>query len=106
MSAREVYLAADPVNAEIVKDMLVDRGIPAHVRRQHLWGGMGELPANLYPGVWVEASLYDRARQLVETFEADGVARGPDWVCPGCRERIDGAFYACWRCQHARPDLD
>ena len=43
MSAREVYLAADPVNAEIAKDVLVNHGIAAHVRSQHLWGGMGEL---------------------------------------------------------------
>ncbi|RJS91587.1 DUF2007 domain-containing protein [Salinisphaera sp. Q1T1-3] len=103
MSAREVYLAADPVNAEIVKDMLADRGIAAHVRRQHLWGGMGELPANLYPGVWVDAADYERARTLVVQFEAGPMDAGPDWTCPGCRERIEGTFQACWRCQHPRP---
>lgn len=103
MSAREVYLAADPVNAEIVKDMLSDRGIAAHVRRAHLWGGMGELPANIYPGVWVAAENYDRARELVTAFEKGPMSLGADWTCPGCGEPIEGMFEACWRCQHPRP---
>lgn len=104
MSACEVYLAPDPVNAEIVKDMLEDRGIAAHVRRQHLWGAMGELPANVYPQVWIDdADDFERARALVRAFEKGPVESGLGWRCPGCGETIEGQFNACWHCQHPRP---
>lgn len=105
MKEYEVYLAADPVNAEIVKDMLIDRGIAAHVRNQYLWGAMGNLPANIYPQVWIEdPSLYQRARELVAEFE-NGPATVPrPWRCPGCAEMVEGQFSACWHCQHPKPE--
>lgn len=104
MSTQEVYLAADPVNAEIVKDLLVERGIAAHVRNQYLWGGMGELPANLYPQVWIEDPAdYERARQIVVAFEKGPIESGRAWLCPGCGETVEGQFNACWHCQHPRP---
>lgn len=104
VSAREVYLAADPVNAEIVKDMLVDRGIAAHVRNQHLWGAMGEVPTTVYPEVWVDDPAdYERARQIVSNFEKGPVDTGTEWTCPGCGEIVEGQFNACWHCQYPRP---
>ena len=103
MSAREVYLAADPVNAEIAKDMLASHGIDAHVRSQHLWGGMGELPANVYPSVWVDhASDFDAAKALIRAFERGPVAEGRPWQCPHCGEWLDAQFDLCWQCQTPR----
>ncbi|WP_348760326.1 DUF2007 domain-containing protein [uncultured Salinisphaera sp.] len=99
----EVYLAADPINAEIVKDLLVEHGYAAYVRRAYLWGGVGELPANVYPSVWVPEHETEAARQVVADFEADRLSKAADWTCPGCGEPIDGVFAACWRCQHVRP---
>lgn len=105
MKEYEVYLAADPVNAEIVKDMLIDRGITAHVRNQYLWGAMGNLPANIYPQVWIEnPDLYQRARELVAEFENGPATTARSWRCPGCAERVEGQFSACWYCQHPRPE--
>lgn len=102
--AREVYIAADPVNAEIAKDMLASHGIAAHVRRQHLWGGMGQLPANVYPGVWInDGDDYDVARRLIESFERGPMTNAAAWTCPTCGERLDGQFTTCWNCQTARP---
>lgn len=104
MSAREVYIAADPVNAEIAKDMLASHGIDAHVRRQHLWGGAGQLPANVYPGVWVDDDAdYDAARRLVDQLERGPIDNAEPWQCPGCGEQLDGQFTRCWSCQTERP---
>ncbi|MDA3919315.1 MAG: DUF2007 domain-containing protein [Salinisphaera sp.] len=101
---REVYIAADPVNAEIAKDMLASHGIAAHVRRQYLWGGMGQLPADVYPGVWVDDDGdYQAARRLIESFERGPVASASPWFCPSCGERLDGQFTTCWSCQTPRP---
>lgn len=104
MKALEVYLAPDPINAEIVKDILVDRGIAAHVRNQYLWGAMGELPVNVYPQVWIENPKdYERARRIVTDFEHGPVDSGAPWTCPGCGETVENQFNACWHCQHPRP---
>ena len=69
----QVYLAPDPINAEIVKDLLVDHGHEAYVRRAYLWGGVGELPANVYPSVWVPLATAEAARKAAE--EAVTVAK-------------------------------
>lgn len=103
MSPRKVYIASDPVNAEIVKDYLGSHGVAARVRDQHLWSGMGELPANVYPTIWVDhAEDYDTARELLAAFEA-GETGGEPWRCRRCREDQPGQFDACWRCGAARP---
>ncbi len=103
MKARQVYLAADPVNAEIAKDYLGGHGIAAHVRNQYLWGGMGELAANVYPSVWVDNERdYDAARDLIGRSES-GAAGGRPWDCPRCGERLAGQFEACWNCGALRP---
>ncbi|MES1939903.1 hypothetical protein T5B8_06658 [Salinisphaera sp. T5B8] len=104
MSAREVYLAADPVNAEIAKDVLVNHGIAAHVRSQHLWGGMGELPANVYPSVWVDQGRdYDAARALIRAFERGTLNDGRPWQCPSCGEYLAAQFQQCWNCETLKP---
>lgn len=103
MPQRKVYIAADPINAEIVKDFLDGHGIEAEVHGCYLWGGMGQLPADVYPTVWVsDASDHDEARRLIERFEAGDTRRGRPWQCPQCRERLDAQFDACWRCGTVR----
>lgn len=104
MSAREVYLAADPVNAEIAKDLLAGHGIPAHVRNQYLWGGMGDLAANVYPSVWVDDDVhFDAARELIRRFEAGPLVDGRPWQCPECGEYLDAQFDICWNCGSLKP---
>lgn len=105
MSGRQVYLAADPINAEIAKDMLAGHGIEAHVRNQYLWGGMGDLPANVYPSVWVDDPAdYAAARALIREFERGPIERGRSWRCPTCGEVLGAQFDLCWNCQTARPE--
>ncbi len=100
---REVYLASDPINAEIIKDYLQSHGIAAHVRGATLWGGRGDLPADCYPRVWVNiARDYDKARELLRQFESDQ-ASGKQWQCIGCGEFLSGQFTACWNCGRERP---
>lgn len=100
---REVYLASDPVNAEIIKDYLESHGITAHVRGANLWGGRGDLPADCYPRVWVNhAGDFTRARELMRQFEA-GPSQLAPWQCRGCSEWLDGQFTACWNCGEEHP---
>jgi len=106
VTASKVYTASDPVNAEIVKDYLGSHGIDAEVRDQYLWGGMGDLPANVYPSVWIHhAQEHETARSLIADFEAGNTHSGPDWECPDCRESLAGQFTSCWRCGGSRKDI-
>lgn len=99
MPERQVYSAPDPVNAEIVKDYLQGHGIPAEVHGYYLWGGIGQLPPDVYPTVWVRR-IRDRqqARDLIRQFEAGTTARGQPWHCPRCDEQLEPQFDTCWRC--------
>lgn len=99
MPEREVYSARDPANAEIVKDFLEAHGIPAEVHGYYLWGGVGQLPADVYPTIWV-INLEDKneARRLLKEFEAGTTRRGTPWRCPGCHEKLEPQFDVCWRC--------
>lgn len=104
LNPRKVYIASDPVNAEIVKDYLAGRGVPAQVRDQYLWGGMGQLPANVYPTVWVDdGDDYNAARELIAAFEANATGGRP-WRCGRCGEDLPGQFDTCWRCGAPRPE--
>lgn len=103
MFERKVYIASDPMNAEIVKDYLAGHGIAAQVQGYYLWGGMGQLPADVYPTVWLDDGAdYDQARRLIEHFEAGDTKRGRPWQCPGCGEHLAAQFDACWRCGAGR----
>lgn len=104
MSQHQIYTASDPANAHIVRDYLAGHGIEAHIRGQFLWGGMGELPANAYPTLWVtDPDQVDPARALIRRFEADDTATRQAWRCGGCGEQLAGQFDACWRCGRNRP---
>lgn len=105
VSTSKVYTASDPINAEIVKDFLGSHGISAEVRNQYLWGGMGDLPANVYPTVWIhQPEHYPDARKLIADFEAGNTRLGPDWRCTDCGEVLSGQFTACWNCGGVRPE--
>lgn len=105
MDASKVYIASDPVNAEIVKDFLQSYGISAEVRDQYLWGGMGQLPANIYPTVWIHRpERFPDARKLIADFETGNTHAGPDWRCASCDEALPGQFTACWNCGATRGD--
>lgn len=103
MPQRQVYTAPDPVNAEIVKDFLESHGVAAEVHGYYLWGGMGQLPVDAYPTVWVRnADDRAEARELVKQFEAGATRRGTPWLCPRCGEQLEPQFDTCWRCGAAR----
>lgn len=99
---RQVYQAADPLNAEIIKDFLIGHGIEAQVRGDMLWGGRGDLPADTTPSVWVAVESHARACELVRQME-QGHATANAWRCSHCGEPLAGQFTHCWNCGQPRP---
>lgn len=101
----KLYEAADRIEAQILKDSLRDHGIESVILGDYLSGAMGELPANIYPEVWVlDDQEMVKARRLLSDFtkyhdqrEATG-----DWHCVNCGEWVDAGFDVCWNCATPR----
>lgn len=75
---RNVYQAANAVEAHMICDLLRQEGIPAQVFGEHLQGAVGELPAaGLVRVMVVEDDDYDRGRAVIARWEASMPAEAP-----------------------------
>lgn len=104
---KQVYIAADVLDARMCKDYLEANHIAATISGEYLSGAAGELPVNTYPTVWVvDDDDYELALSKVRMYEsrtpADQIHSSP-WVCRHCGEHIDAQFTQCWKCG-AEPD--
>ncbi len=97
-----LYLAADPIEAAILKDYLGDHGIGVTVVGAYAWGGRGDLPADIYPRLeLLDARDEVRARELLALYERRG--RIPSiWNCV-CGESSPLHFELCWNCESPKP---
>lgn len=96
--AKPLFLAANPVEAEIVRDYLAAHGIETDVLGNFSWGAVGEVPlAEAYPRLYLrhDADLA-RALDLIREYEAAG--SGPVHLCRSCGESSPGSFSVCWSC--------
>jgi hypothetical protein len=105
---KKVYMAENPVAAQMVVDMLQAEGIAAVAQGEHIFAVRGALPVS-YPTVWVlDDDDYDRGRAIALAYDQNAaqarkeVAPEP-WTCPQCGERIEGQFGLCWQCDAERP---
>jgi hypothetical protein len=98
-----VYVAANPVEAEIVRQLLASHGIRTELLGVFAWGAVGELPL---PEAWprlylVEERDRERARAVIRDYESAPVAGS--WACRQCGERSPAHFGACWSCGARHP---
>jgi hypothetical protein len=102
---QRLYQAGNRIEAQLLSDLLERHRIDNAILGDYLSGAIGELPADVYPSVWV---VHDRelprARELLQGFldEAHREQRA-SWVCRGCGELLDGSFDLCWRCGGEHP---
>jgi hypothetical protein len=95
-----VYLAAHPVEAEIVRQYLHTHGITAVVAGAYGFAARGELPVDVYPRLLLEdARDFSRARELIAQYERQ--RDGRLWRCSGCGEQSPEHFAVCWQCGHS-----
>lgn len=91
-----IYVAADPIEAEIVRNLLQGERIACDVFGALLWSARGELAADAYPRVVLrDARDAPQARELLAEYRA--AHPRPDWTC-ACGESVPGNFAACWAC--------
>lgn len=91
--------------ASLLKERLAGEGIICLLRNDELSTALGEIPfVECYPELWlVDDEIYPRARLLLDKWLAEEWDPGPDWLCPGCGERVEGQFEVCWKCGRESP---
>lgn len=62
---KQIYNAANPIDAQLVVDLLASDGIGAFIQGQFLSGGVGELPAGEMVRVWVADEDVESARACI-----------------------------------------
>jgi uncharacterized protein YlaI len=99
---RRLITAPNLAIATLWSDMLTQGGIDATVQRAYASSIAGEVPPDqCLPEVWVmDDEQIDAARVLLGELRH---APHRHWVCPDCRERVDGPFEQCWNCGGAMP---
>lgn len=101
---RELYQAADRVEAQMLKDYLGQEGIASVIVGDYLSGAVGELPADIYPTLWVlDDNDLDWAKRLTKRFFDRLPVTGKAWRCAVCGESIDPGFEICWNCASPNP---
>jgi hypothetical protein len=103
-----VYSASNLLDAQIVRDALIDAGVPAIILGEFLSMGRGELPmtSQTLPCVWVAQGWKETALGVVQRVKHDlehPERIGTDWTC-ACGQWNASQFSQCWRCLSERPE--
>jgi len=98
---RRLTTAPNLAIATLWSDMVRQAGFDASVQRAYASSIAGELPPDqCLPEVWVDDHEHAAAGTLLAQLRN---APHRHWVCPSCRERVDGPFEQCWSCGTAMP---
>ena len=94
-----LYSAANLPDAHLLRQLLAQAGIEAHVFNENAQSGMGEIPfTHAWPEVWLASRGTTRqAREDRAELRAPG-RTAADVFCAACRERNPGNFELCWSC--------
>lgn len=102
---KKVYSWHDRLLVMHLRNVIENEGIVCEIRNELLASAAGELPpTECWPEIWVRTADADRALALIEETLAPGESQRRSWICPGCRERLEGQFAVCWNCATPRPE--
>ena len=99
LGVKKLYSASSLPDAHLIRNLLEQAGIEAHVFNENAQSGVGQLPVmEAYPQVWIvnEHDL-ERARRIVEAFEQMPAIRS-NLRCDRCSEDNPTTFQLCWNC--------
>lgn len=90
-----VHEASNLLEAQMMKDLLRQQGISAHLLGEYLTGGVGELPAQGLLRLAVDESDAARARQLLHDWDREQPADAPAPLRAEARWPVFVAGVAC-----------
>jgi len=102
---KQVFVSQNLFEVEMRKECLEQAGIRCMIKNQRISGLAGEIPfMETFPELWVlHDEDYGLACQLLEEQTTLLPSSQGYWTCPGCGERHDGQFGACWKCEREKP---
>ena len=102
---RKVYESVDSLMFGHIRNLLMNEGIQLFVRNEYLANVKGGIPLNeCWYEIWVTNELqYDDAETIIKNALSDEKGAIPHWLCPGCGEKHENQFSACWRCGREKP---
>ena len=95
-------LVSSPHNAELelLRNMLSDSGIVCEVRNGDVSRTIPAPP--FYEELWVSDENYDRASELLASWQRPTPSAAGSWKCPACGEVMEAQFSSCWKCGSQR----
>lgn len=96
---KKLYSAPSLPDAHLIRNLLAQAGIEAHVFNENAQSGVGQLPVTeACPQIWIvdERDLL-RAREIIEAFERMPAIR-TNLRCVQCSEDNPSTFQVCWNC--------
>ena len=96
---KRIYTAANLADAHLVRDLLQQAGIAAHIFNEYAMAAMGDVPmGSAYPQIWIpQLHQEQHARAVIADYET----RAPQTAiktCGACNETSPGEFELCWSC--------
>lgn len=98
-----VHRLHDPIEANLIRGLLVSEGIPTELTGEGLVGAYSGVPKLCEVRVLVPESRRAAAESVLRRYD-EGRRQVPDrdWVCPDCGESNDPSFEICWQCERAK----
>ena len=89
----------DRLDAYVIRDVLRQHGIKAHVFNEHMTSIVGDVPPDVaLPQVWLDDDAdRSRADAVLRDHNARRERQGVVF-CPACREDNPATFEICWAC--------
>jgi len=96
---KRFYIAANRIEAYLLRDRLLHANITAHVFNEHMQSIVGDVPADAaLPQVWLDDDTdLARAQGVLRQYREERERKG-ETVCRHCGERNPATFDLCWRC--------
>ncbi len=105
---KRIFTAGNLAEAYLVRDLLVQAGVPVHIFNQHAMAALGDIPASAAcPQIWI-AQLHQEQHALavIAEYEAGrGSGSGSASNCLKCGESNPAGFEICWNCAGPMPQL-
>lgn len=98
---KKLHTTQNRVFLYLLKSMLEKNGIQCLLKNEEVAGqAAGELPPVVAkPELWVMSDNdYPAAYELVQAELAHQSQPKHAWVCPKCKEKLEGQFEVCWNC--------
>jgi hypothetical protein len=100
-----VHRVPDPIEANILRGLLEQAGVPVTLHGESLTGGYSGVPKVADVRVMVPARARAQAEAVIRDFQDRSTdSEASAWQCVHCGEENGGGFEICWSCGRAPED--